>query len=192
MPRTLVTACLQLWFIKSLLTEDTESKEPAFLRRLRGEYGSGDSSRHERPLARPKKHKISDDDDDEPTYVDGDSLNIISKAEYDTLQNLTEPEKTIEKCTAPLPISQTGPKERENITAPEQLDHAVASRQLEASIGGNARKRLAKVIGDDGESAENPPDQSFPSNDAGSISGLGKKGKKSKKIKLSFQEENTT
>ena len=175
-----------------MLTEGIEAKEPAFLHRLRGEYRSGDASRHEHPLARPKKHKIADDEDDEPIYVDGDSLNTVSKAEYEALQTHTEPQKTVESCTASLPFSQTRPTEQENNAPADQLDVAVPSRQLEASIGGNSKKRLAKVIGEDGKSDENPSDQNLPSRDARSISGLRKKGNKVKKIKLSFQEDSTT
>lgn len=173
-------------FENTVLTESTESKEPAFLRKLRSEHGSGDSSRHERPLARPRKHTTADDRDDDPVFVDGDSHNTISKTEFDALRIHTEPKETNKNGALSLPVTSASPPEQENTTNPDQLDHKIPLKQLEASIGRSSKKRLAKVIYDDGESAETP------SNDVGNISDSRKKAKKARNIKLSFQEEGST
>lgn len=171
------------------LTRDKDPKEPAFLRRLRGEYGDGDSARHERPLARPRKHKISDDDDDEPTYVDGDSQNAISKADYDVMMNPNKLEKEEGRSAPSSPISQIRQKEEHATIGNCHLDHEPPPPQLEASIGGNAKKRLAKIIGDDGKSAHSSPNGNPSMTDSGSISKSKKKPTKAKKIKLSFDED---
>lgn len=170
------------------LTRNTDPKEPAFLRRLRGEHGNADSARHDRPLARPKKHKISDDDDDEPTYVDGNSQNAISKADYDTLMNPQKPEKD-ERSGSSSPISQSCQMEKHATMSNDRLEHEVPPSQLVASIGGNSKRRLAKTIGHDGKSAHRSPNENPSVIDSGSISKFKKTVKKTKKMKLSFDED---
>lgn len=169
------------------LTRNTDPKEPAFLRRLRGEHGIADSARHERPLTRPKKHKISDDDDDEPTYVDGNSQNAISKADYDALMNPQKLEKE-ERIGSSSPVSQDCQMEKHATTSNDGLEHEVPPSQLLASIGGNSKRRLAKIIGVDGKSAHSSPTENPSVIDSGSISKFKKKEKKTKKMKLSFDE----
>lgn len=168
------------------LTRDTDRNEPTFLRRLRVEHGDGEPARHECPLARPRKHKTSDDDDDEPTYVDGNSQNTISKIDYDTLMNPKKLEKE-ETSASSSRRSQSLQMEDHATIGNDHLDEIPPS-QLKASIGGNPKKRLAKVIGDDGKSAHSSPNGIPPALDSGSISKSKKKEKKAKKIKLSFEE----
>lgn len=163
-----------------------DRNEPAFLRRLRGEHGDGEPARHERSLARPRKHKTSDDDD-EPTYVDGNSQNTISKIDYDALMNPKKLEKEEETSASSSPRSQSLQMEEHATIGNDHLDEIPPS-QLKASIGGNPKKRLAKVIGDDGKSAHSSPNGNPPALDSGSISKSKKKEKKAKKIILSFDE----
>lgn len=181
-------ACLQLWYTLTALTKVTDPKEPAFLRRLRGEYGDGDSARHERPLARPKKHRISDDDD-EPTYVDGISQNVVSKADYDALMNPKRLEKEEERSSSTSPNQRNLQIEKHATIGNDHSDPEVPPSQLEAKIGGNSKKRLAKIVGDDGKSAQGMSNGNLPVVDSGSTSKSRKKEKKAKKIKLSFDED---
>ncbi|MCJ1463525.1 hypothetical protein MMC07_002133 [Pseudocyphellaria aurata] len=169
---------------------DTDSTQPAFLRRLRSEIGDGDSARHKRPLARPRKHIISDDDDDdEPTYVDGNNQNAISKADYDALMNPKKLEKEEERSASSSPITQNRQIEEHASVGEAHLNHEAPPSQLEASIGGNSKKRLAKIVGDVSESVPSSPKGNPSTIDSGSISGFKKKEKKAKKIKLSFDED---
>lgn len=170
------------------LTKDTDSKQPAFLLRLRSEYGDGDSARHQRPLARPRKHKI-DDDDDEPTYVDGNNQNAISKADYDALMNPKRLEKEEERSASSSPLSQNRQMEELASIGKAHLNHEAPPSQLEASIGGNLKKRLAKIVGNVSESAHSSPKGNPSTVDSGPVSNFKKKEKKTKKIRLSFDED---
>ena len=172
------------------LTRNTDPKEPPFLRRLKGEYEEGDPSRHERPFARPKKHKIPDEDDDKPTYVDGTCQNAISKADYDALMNPKKFEQEAERSPSSSPILQNRQIEEHVTSASDRLDHEVPPSRSETSIGGNSKKKLVKVIRYDGKSAFSSPIGN-PSSaiDSGRISKSRKKEKKPKEIKLSFDED---
>ncbi|MCJ1425359.1 hypothetical protein MMC29_003257 [Sticta canariensis] len=173
------------------LTKVTDPKEPAFLRRLRDEYGDRNPARHERPLARPKKHRISDDDDDddEPTYVDGISQNVVSKANYDALMNPKRLEKEEERSSSTSPNQRNLQIEKHATIGNHHLDPEVPPSQLGANIGGNLKKRLPKIVGDDGKLAHGMSNGNPPVVDSGSISKSRKKEKKAKKIKLSFDED---
>lgn len=58
---------------------------------MRGEVaGNGLDGRHERPIARPRRAKANDDGDDEPTYVDEESNDTLTKAEYEALVKQSE------------------------------------------------------------------------------------------------------
>ena len=177
-------------YTRITLTKATDPKEPAFLRRLRDEYGNENSARHERPLARPKKHRISDgDDDDEPTYVDEISQNVVSKANYDAPMNLKRLEKEEERSSSTSPNQRNLQIEKHATIGNDDLDPEIPPSQLEANIGGNLKKRLPKIVGDDGKSAHGMSNRNPPVVDSGSISKSRKKEKKAKKMKLSFDED---
>ncbi|EEQ89952.1 hypothetical protein RJZ56_004744 [Blastomyces dermatitidis] len=154
-----------------------EKNEPAFLRKLRSQYGDGSGFRNDRPSPRPTKKKDADDDD-APTYVDEASNEIISKEEYDVLvrgdsdnkigersgNNRNENEKTRSTNDTGDGVDQgerQGPKAKRN--------------QHFAEIGGAKKRKQAKVIGEDAtEDATRKPPAS-------------RKPKLKKKIKLSFE-----
>jgi len=152
------------------------------LRRLRGEY-VGESARHERPLARPRKQKIGEDEDEEPTYVQEDSHDTISKAEYEALVKDAEVEKQDSKIVPPV-TEATDDLERP-LAKPDKSgqDPALWTQQV-ARIGANAKKRLAKVVGED----DGTEDREHH-NVGRAITARKPKTKKGKKIKLSFNEE---
>lgn len=163
-----------------MLTATTEPKEPAFLRRLRNEHRCGDSSRHERPLPRQKRHQAEDDEEDLPAYVDGDSNNTISKATYDALY--TDAGKMqVEADASAESLSRPHAAEMDDVSEAEKSGHVVQVKQPEVSIGGGSKRKLAKVI------AESPEDgnSSLPFN---RIVSKKKRKKKSQDVKLSFDD----
>ncbi|GIJ86285.1 hypothetical protein Asppvi_005171 [Aspergillus pseudoviridinutans] len=149
-----------------------ENKQPAFLQKLRNQYGDT-SGRLERPVARPRLAKKDDEDDDEPTYVDEDSNEVISKEEYEAL--LRGDEKQQESSE-----QQSGHESRQDTEKP---DVAGASKQNLAGIGGPKKRKQAKVIADDSVEAENDTQQENTGPQKAK-----QKQKKKKKIKLSFDE----
>ncbi|KAJ8604554.1 hypothetical protein MRB53_041777 [Persea americana] len=71
---------------QSLDNPRAQAREPAFLRRLRDQQAGRDSDRHERQIARPQRLKIAKaEDDDAPTYVDEDTNEVLSVADYKAL-----------------------------------------------------------------------------------------------------------
>ncbi|KAL4747854.1 hypothetical protein BDW72DRAFT_6866 [Aspergillus terricola var. indicus] len=154
-----------------------DSKEPAFLQRLRSQFGNS-SGGLERPSQRPRR--IHDDnDDDEPTYVDAESNEVISKEDYEAMVKCGDPETKQPK---------NGEEDREavaNQDGDSKKAEIAISKQNLAEIGGPRKRKQAKVVGDEVEGDEK--EEVLPK-------GLGprnpkqKKKKKKKKIKLSFEE----
>ncbi|KAF6231549.1 hypothetical protein HO173_010301 [Letharia columbiana] len=159
------------------------SNEPAFLRKLRGDYGDRDSSRHERPLARPRKQVQEGEDNDQPTYVVEDSQDTLSKAEYEALVAADTADKdennVLLSAKAGHVIEEAEPRKD------EVAGEAAPVKQAVAGIGGSTKRRLAKVVGDEGEDKAASED---------CVSGRNSKTsrvKKGKKMKLSFDDEGT-
>ena len=137
---------------------------------MKGQYG-GSSDRHEHPVARPKKQR-DDSEDDEPTYVDEQSHDTISKEDYAKMLN-PESEK-------PPNATEGGAGTKED---PSNHDTATEAprKAVEASVG-NKKRRLAKAVGTtEGEPVEDAADR--PKKTAK------KAGKKTQKVKLSFDDE---
>ncbi|KAL8722962.1 MAG: hypothetical protein Q9225_000654 [Loekoesia sp. 1 TL-2023] len=168
-----------------------ESNEPAFLRKLKGEYGGTDSARHRRPLARPRKQSnIIEDNEDELIYVhETDPLEPVSKAEYDGLLNASATEdndglfnaEDDQKGRMVKPFDQREPsfKSQSKGTTLQEAD----SKQQMAVIGAASKKRSAKVVGDNAladEAQQFTAKQEVPKRQG---------PKKVKRQKLSFQDE---
>ena len=159
-----------------------DSNEPTFLRKLRSEY-EGDDARHERPLARPRKQQIGGDEDEEPTYVQEESHDTISKAEYDAMMKNAD----VEKQTSKTVISKV--ESKDNLHAPTEdagkspHEPALSKQQVVAGIGVNTKRRFAKVVGEEDGTEDSQFEGSRPHDEKKS------KLKKGKKIKLSFNEE---
>ncbi|EAW17438.1 DUF4604 domain-containing protein [Aspergillus fischeri NRRL 181] len=149
-----------------------ENKQPAFLQKLRNQYGDT-SGRLERPVARPRLAKKDDEDDDEPTYVDEQSNEVISKEEYEALLRGDEKQQeSFEK--------QSGHESKQDTERPDA--EVASSKQNLAGIGGPKKRKQAKVIADDSVEAENNTQQ------ASTGPQKAKQKQKKKKIKLSFDE----
>ncbi|PGH27672.1 hypothetical protein AJ80_00687 [Polytolypa hystricis UAMH7299] len=161
-----------------------ERNEPAFLRKLRGQYGEGDRAPQQRRPVKPKSH----DDDDEPTYVDEESNEIISKEEYKALLEGGEGGPTGEQNEG-----EEGKREGEDgedKLSPENAK-AKAAVELETArpvqqfgqIGGAKKRKQGRIVGESGqEEQREPPEQTETNRTAN-------KPKKKRKIKLTFEEE---
>lgn len=164
-----------------------ESNEPAFLRKLRSEYGRGvDPDRHQHPLARPRKQNTTDGADDEPTYVHEDTLDTITKDEYTALLTRNEG-KVDDHPTSSLP---NGGKHSDDVVSEntgQQRHEVKPAEQLQANIGSTSKKRLVKAIGDHSEAQEQV------SNADGPLPEKAYRNRtKRKKIKLSFDDDAET
>ncbi|OAX83836.1 hypothetical protein ACJ72_01793 [Emergomyces africanus] len=152
-----------------------DKREPAFLRKLRSEYGDGSGFRNDRPSPRPTKPK-DDDDDDAPTYVDEESNEIISKAEYDSLVRGDRDNKS-EEDSRNIGDENEQTKSAHECGGDRQGEPQAKHKQHFAEIGGAKKRKQVKVIGEEatGEEARKPP--------------ASRKPKLKKKIKLSFDDE---
>ncbi|CAG7928863.1 unnamed protein product [Penicillium olsonii] len=147
-----------------------DAKQPAFLQKLRGEYGDN-TGRLERPALRATRLKVNkDDDNDEPIYVDEESNEVISKEEYKTLVGGSESKEAEKDDLA---------KDKAGDETQPQTENSKQSNLTE--VGGQRKRKQVKVVGDDKAEAEaEAKEQPKPTT---------KKPKKAKKIKLSFDEE---
>jgi hypothetical protein len=148
----------------------TDAKQPAFLQKLRGHYGDN-TGRLERPALRPTRLKVNkDDDDDEPTYLDEESNEVISKEEYKAL--VAESGPNAEDEAGNLKDNPTGDQDK------SQTEHSTSKQNNLTEVGGQRKRKQAKVVGEDNAETEEVQPKV-----------TSKKSKKAKKIKLSFDEE---
>ncbi|PKY03470.1 hypothetical protein P168DRAFT_290638 [Aspergillus campestris IBT 28561] len=151
-----------------------DSKEPAFLQRLKNQYGNS-TGRLERPAARPRLAK-RDDEDDAPTYVDEESNEVLTKEEYEALVRGDDPQKAGEATDGATPQQREEPSVGDNPT-----DTARATpKQNVVDVGGPRKRKQAKVVGEESSAGR---DQTPPKE----LASTKPKGKK-KKIKLSFDD----
>lgn len=157
---------------------------PPFLQRLHNQNaGRGDADRHERAIARPKKAKDPSDDDG-PTVVD-ESGETLSKDEVEKLTK--QAEQGIEDT-----VNVTG--ELDPATEPTASGALPDLKVSESKVtDGTAMKKrkVAKVIGTDDDD-----DDAATKFEAGAAKGVAravkKANKKSKPLKLAFDEEEET
>ena len=177
-------ACLK----SSVLIIFPESKEPSFLRKLKTEFG-GHSDRHERPIARPQKPRDTDEDD-EPTYVDEESHEVISKTEYATMLHAGDRSMPLVESRVDESVTAGLSKQAEPIG--ESGKTQAPKKEAVAAIGGSAKRRIVKVVGEEDNSYESTKDrvtQGKEKKDVESPSSGKKNAKRARKIKLAFEEE---
>ncbi|KAA8652712.1 hypothetical protein EYZ11_008303 [Aspergillus tanneri] len=152
-----------------------EAKEPAFLQRLKGQYGNT-PGRLQQPISRPRRPKVDSGDDDEPTYVDEASNEVISKEEYEVLVrgSAQEEDGSAEEKTEEPQTTQDKKDPQPRI----EKEHA--PKQNLAEIGGPKKRKQGKAIGENIPEADSEGPQH-------KVSGS-RKAKQKKKIKLSFDE----
>ncbi|KAI9796967.1 MAG: hypothetical protein M1825_006281 [Sarcosagium campestre] len=182
-----------------------ELKEPSFLRKLKSQYGGGDAQRHERPIARPKRLRTGDDEDDEPTYVDDETNQTISKDEYLTLVEGSAEQSSHAQEKNQEVDDPKGKPDDSTTTAFGSANGAETKEKL-ANIGTKrnvrAGKRVATRVGDldsDDASHATTKDEKEAMDSLGdrkvAVEGKKSKGdiksKKRKKVKLSFEADET-
>ncbi|KZZ93105.1 hypothetical protein AAP_02571 [Ascosphaera apis ARSEF 7405] len=174
-----------------------DKNEPSFLKKLRSQYGSGNSALDRRnPVNRPgaAKRLLNDPDEDEPTYVDEESNEVISREEYQSM--LKGEEGGQEKG---------GGEGKEGAEQGQSQGSERSKAQLTAEIGGVKRKKQAKIIGgDDGESDDDEKKKKKKSTNEGAtaetkgnlenddkpaMKKVQQKKKQKKKIKLSYDAD---
>ena len=154
-----------------------DANEPSFLRKLKSEYGGGNSIRHERPIARPKRLK-NEDEDDEPAYVDETTNDTISKVEFEAMQSgenralLGSNKDEVLIKTSEDPEFSAEEVERITSTQKQQL----------AGIGAFTKRKAVKVVGQNDEEVEAKSKGNSNTKEKNAA-------KKAKKVKLSFDEE---
>jgi len=128
--------------------------QPAFLQRLRGQIvgsSDGDPDRHVNPVARPKRAKRLDaEEDDGPTYVMEDTNATLTKDEYEALVKEKEGTDDVEKEGA---AKKNG--------AEIGGEDGVKGKQKLGAIGGMKKRKAAKVIGADEADGEKDESKSF-------------------------------
>ncbi|KAL4887295.1 hypothetical protein BJY04DRAFT_175568 [Aspergillus karnatakaensis] len=151
-----------------------DAKEPAFLQRLKGHYGST-SGGLERPISQRPRRPRDDNEDDGPTYVDAESNEVISKEDYEALVQ-GDSENQAEKPENGTKDQEAGAEEEGKKTKTE----GATSKQTLAEIGGPRKRKQVKVVGEDSQDAEV---EGWPKDPRPQ-----KPKQKKKKIKLSFEE----
>lgn len=130
---------------------------------------SGDTARHEQPIARNKKAK-DDDQDDAPTYVMEDTHQSLTKEEYEALVAGEHPKEDEKSALEEPEATQSNKNElklKDNI----------------AEVGGNAKKRkAAKIISEEQDNVDKQT--------SGTRAPVAKKTKKkTKPVKLAFGDD---
>ncbi|KAK4505728.1 hypothetical protein PRZ48_003693 [Zasmidium cellare] len=159
-----------------------DSSLPPFLQRLRDQNaGRGDTDRHERAIARPKKSKDPNEDDG-PTVVD-ESGETLSKDEVEKLTK--QPEPGIED-------TENVKGEIDPATEPK-ASGALPDTKKNVTDGATTKKRkVAKAIGEDDDDEEVATEKPKDGAENGVTKSVKKAKKKAKPVKLAFDDEEET
>ncbi|KAL4965523.1 DUF4604 domain-containing protein [Aspergillus stella-maris] len=155
-----------------------DAKEPAFLQRLRGQYGGNATGGLERPISQRPRRARDDNEDDGPTYVDAESNEVISKEDYEAMVKGDGDEQSEQ------PDNGVKDKYKDAEKAGDSSKEGTASKQNLAEIGGPRKRKQAKVVGDEIQEAESEKSEEVRLKEAKQK----KPKQKKKKIKLSFEE----
>lgn len=134
-------------------------------------------------MARPRKQVHEGEEDDQPIYVAENSQDILSKAEYEALVAADNVNRVDESHVLPSEINSHSNEEAESRKDDVPREAGLVKQQV-AGIGGSSKRRLAKMVGDEGDEAA--PEESYSEK-----SSKKHRAKKGKKMKLSFDEEGT-
>lgn len=156
----------------------TDAKEPAFLQRLKSQYGGANGLGRDAPQHRPKRLR-NDDDDDAPTYVEEGSHEVISKEEYEALVRGDDP-KNSEADESAAGQTEAG----SNKAVPTAKEDGLKGRQNVAGIGAPKKRKQGKVVGDEASGEEE--EEGMDRQERNTVANKPKQMKK--KVKLSFDE----
>ncbi|KAK6351159.1 hypothetical protein TWF718_004329 [Orbilia javanica] len=159
-----------------------ESKEPAFLQRLRAQTAG---VYQERPLNRPKKQRNpEDDEEDEPVYVLEDNTTLSGK-EFNALKEETaakaKPSEEDDQGTDPDKASKGDPEDKSKDTKAEKSKDSV----LEVGVKTQKRK-IAKIVGAE---ASDDEEKKVDGKDKKEDAPKKKKPRSKQKVKLSFGDD---
>ncbi|KAK6361611.1 hypothetical protein TWF730_005330 [Orbilia blumenaviensis] len=160
-----------------------ESKEPAFLQRLRAQTAG---VYQERPLNRPKKQRNpEDDEEDEPVYVLEDNTTLSGK-EFDALKEETAAKAKAEEEEGIIDTDKSekakeDPEDKSKGTKNEKSKDSV----LEIGVKTQKRK-IAKVVGAEASDDEAKKDNGKAKKDEPPKK---KKARPKQKVKLSFGDD---
>lgn len=154
---------------------------PPFLARLQANQSARDG-RAEYQAARPKRERDADEvAEDEPVYVDGETGEVVVKGEWEEAERERE-----EKA------KESGEKEGEGRVVGEGEKEVEKERERVANIGVSKKRKAGKVVGGGDDSKEDDAvekKERVSSKPASKKFEKGKPGKKGKKIKLSFGDD---
>ncbi|KAF3910864.1 hypothetical protein ABW20_dc0106481 [Dactylellina cionopaga] len=167
-----------------------ESKEPAFLQRLRAQTAG---NYQERPLNRPKKHRNpEDDEEDEPVYVLEDNTTLSGK-EFEALKDKAAAEEDDDKAEGDKDDGDgsgtTKKATKDSKDGKDGKDSKTRDSVLEVGIKAQKRK-IGKVVGaeasgDEGQKEEEKKDAKKNTDEAPKK----KKPKSKGRVKLSFGDD---
>lgn len=159
---------------------------------MKGDLSAGrDTDRHERPIARPKRLKRDDEEDDGPTFVVEESGDTLTKAEYEAMVNGTSEPSTSADASAAAPDAaeqKDGDSAGAGAAKPKQ-------QQQVASVGGASKKRKAVKIGGEADDVDGDEARAAEKVEAAEASRQKKEvkprkpKKKAKAVKLSFGDD---
>ncbi|KAG9236559.1 hypothetical protein BJ875DRAFT_371856 [Amylocarpus encephaloides] len=141
---------------------------PPFLARLKAATGNND--RHEYAVARPKKERTVEDlAEDEPVFVDEESGETVTKAEWEEREKAKEAEGKGED------EDEKGESNDRGLTQEKKDEKG------NATIGASRKRKVGKIIGaeEDEDAAYEKAMKHKPSS----------RKKKAKKVKLSFGDD---
>lgn len=154
-----------------------DAKEPAFLQRLKGQYGNA-SGGLERPISQRPRRVRDDNEDDGPTYVDAESNEVITKEDYEAMVNGGGNQESEQPENGEMDKDAAA----EEAGKSKKMEGS-SSKQNMAEIGGPRKRKQAKVVGEEDE-IQDPKSEPVRPKDPGPR----KPKQKKKKIKLSFEE----
>ncbi|KAK6381862.1 hypothetical protein LTR65_010959 [Meristemomyces frigidus] len=160
-----------------------DSTLPPFLQRLHDKSaGRGDTDRHERPLARPKRDKDPNEDDG-PTVID-ETGETLTKEEFAKLTDAQQPEGDVGGTVTGEVDSGGEAAPLASGALPESKDEGKRAEQMTDGMASKKRK-AAKVVGD----GEDAPVEMTTAVEQDVRKAAKKPKKKAKPIKLAFDDE---
>ena len=146
---------------------------------MRDQTAGLDPDRHERAIARPRRIDAKVDDDDEPTYVDLETSNIVSKHDFDALVAATGNEE--DKSSVAVE-EQTHDADAVNKHVARQCD---SGKKQEVTQAGKVQKKrkAVKAVGLDNDNDHGAKMEGIrPRSEKAAV----KRKKNDKAVKLSF------
>ena len=162
-----------------------ESTLPPFLQKLHAQKaGRGDLDRHEQPIARPKRAKAHEEED-EPTVVD-EAGETISKAE---LEKLTGPEGS-DVDSGDEKVKTVDDESAETNGSGAIQDRLQRVDQKVTDGTATKKRKAAKVVGEDEDGPATVESEVRQESNPTKI--IKKAKKKAKPIKLAFNDDDET